>query len=100
MRLVHHEQGDACLRQLRPRVRARELLGREEQELHVALFDLGDGELALGLRQRRVELDRALLARGLDLVALERDQRRDDDRGAGQPCRRAGRSPSCPTRSP
>ena len=64
---------------------ARQLLGREEEELERALGELVQRVLALGGRDRRVQLRRTArgeLVEGLHLVALERDQRRDDDRRA------------------
>ncbi len=80
-----------------------ELLGREEDELERVLGQLGERGLALGGRDGRVELRRAArraLAQVVDLVALERDQRRDDDgRARAAAARRSGRWPTCPSRS-
>ena len=85
VRLVDHQQRRMCHRQLGQHVLVGELLGGQEQELERILGELGERPLALGRGQARVDLRRA--ARGalpevLDLVALEGDQRRDDDRRA------------------
>ena len=87
-------------RELVEHVRVGELLRRQEDELQRVLGQLGERRVALGRRHGRVQLRGAAgraLAQVLDLLALERDQRRDDDRRARQAAaRRSGRSPTCP----
>ena len=102
VRLVDRDQRGRDGRDLREDLGVRELLGGEEQEPYVALAGaaehLGPGALGLG-RAEPGGGQADLLERG-DLVLLQRQQRRDDDRApaeqdardlVGQRLARAGR---------
>jgi hypothetical protein len=85
VRLVHHEQRHVRLGQLLHGLLARQLLGREKEELELLVGQLLEALLAPLLGHRRVDrgrVARLLLVDVLDLVALERDQRRDHERRA------------------
>ena len=87
VRLVDDEQRRLRDRELVEHLRLGELLGREEHELERVLGQLGERLVPLGGPDAGVELRRTARrprAQVLDLLALERDQRRDDDGGAGQ----------------
>ena len=87
MRLVDDQQRRLRDRELVQHVRVGELLGGEEDELERLLGELGECRLALGRGDVRVELGGAAGGAGpqvVDLLALERDQGRDDHGGAGQ----------------
>ena len=86
MRLVDDEQRRPRDGQLVEHVVVGELLRGEEDELQRVLGELGQRRIALRRRDGRVELGRPArraLAQVVDLVALEGDERRDDDRGPG-----------------
>ena len=82
VRLVDDEEGRPGGGELVEDGGVGELLGGEEEELERVLGQLGERLLALALRHARVELRGAerAPAQPVDLVALERDQRRDDER--------------------
>ena len=85
VRLVDHQQRRPGDRQLVQHVGVGELLGGEEEELERLLGELGQRPRALGGGDMGVQLRGAAgdaLGEVLDLVALERDQRRDHDRRA------------------
>src|SRR3954469_14155056 len=85
VRLVDDDERRLRGRQLVEDLGVGELLGGEEQELERVLLELGERLLALALGQARVELRGAerAPAQRVDLVALQGDQRRDDERRAG-----------------
>jgi hypothetical protein len=85
MRLVHHKERDIRSRQALDRLLSGELLGSQEQELELLVRKLRQALLSLALCHRGVDrgrLARLLLLDVVDLVALERDQRRDHERRA------------------
>jgi hypothetical protein len=87
VRLVDHDQ-PGRLHQARQHIVAEpgvvQPLGADEQDVDRAVADLGVHLLPL-LQVRRVDRPRmdARARRGVDLVAHQREQRRDDDRRAG-----------------
>ena len=97
VRLVDDEEREEplvveALEKRRHRIRARELLGREVEQLHArgARAERGDGVAALALRRRRVERARRD-TEGVhcgDLIGGERDERRYDESDAGKEKRR------------
>ena len=84
MRLVDDEQRRVGTRDAVHHARPGQLLGREEQKLELATAEIVEGPLALPVSKRRVEeLRRQLeLAQAIELVLLQGEQRRDDDRRA------------------
>ncbi len=83
VRLVDDQELRLRLAELLERLLGRELLRREEQVLELVVVELVEQLLALRLAQRRVQRGcrpDLLLFDLLDLVALQREQRRDDDR--------------------
>ena len=80
VRLVDDEEGRPGRGEIVEDGGVGELLGGEEEKLERVLGQLGERLLALALRHARVELRGAerAVAQPVDLVALERDQRRDD----------------------
>ncbi len=85
VRLVDREQRDLDALELRQRARLQQALGRDVEEIQLAGGERALGLAALGLAQCRVEAGggHAVVAQRLDLVAHQRDQRRDHHRGAG-----------------
>ena len=84
--LVDHEQRRLGGHQGVERVVAGELLGGEEHELEVTLPEARERVGARRVAHGGVDLHRladVLALESHDLVALEGDERRDDDRGAG-----------------
>jgi hypothetical protein len=76
--LVDDQQRGPCLPQLLPYLILGQLLGRQEDELALAVPQRIHQLLALALRDRRVELRRLAgdrLLHRLDLVPLQGDQR-------------------------
>jgi hypothetical protein len=83
--LVDHQQGRLRLPQLLQNLLFGQLLRGQQDELALALAQRLHQLLALALGDRRVQLRRLArrrLLHRLDLVALQGDQRRDDDRRA------------------
>jgi hypothetical protein len=87
VRLVDAEERRLRRREALDDLGVGELLGSEEHELDRALLQAGPDLVALMAPERRVQRHRVQLAvravlDGLELVLLERDQRRHDDRRA------------------
>src|SRR6478672_4745708 len=83
VRLVDDEEPRLRLEQALACLLVRELFGGEEQELDLVVCDLLEKLLAGPLAERRVErgsLPELGLLDRLDLIALKREERRDDDR--------------------
>jgi hypothetical protein len=85
MRFIDDEQARALARHHGDEVRVGEALGRREDDLRLAARDGCLGGAALVGRHGAVELNRldAELAQLVALILHQRDQRRDDKRGAG-----------------
>ena len=80
VRLVDDEQRRPRRDELGQRVLVGQLLGGQQHELDLALLHALDGLGPVALAHGRVQRRRLALVDGLHLVALQRDQRRDDDR--------------------
>jgi hypothetical protein len=86
VRFINHEQGRPRLVQMRQHLLAMQLLGGEEDEFQLAVFQFIEGLALIGDADRGVDHRRPahlLRLQRLGLIALERDQRRDHHRGAG-----------------